>query len=137
MKNEVYNAKRKYLLIAFALALAACSPQYATHYTMLPPPTASGQLCSTNVQAMSNTCLANCQQMASNCRSGQAALNIGYNIGRNRDPFYNSGANFSDRDCSATQCEDSCMNAARQGHVNCGGTVQADTVCVRNCPKPQ
>ncbi|RYG61835.1 MAG: hypothetical protein EON60_02015 [Alphaproteobacteria bacterium] len=135
----------KHALLATALLLAACGPVYRTNYNLFPPESASGQMCVKNVSLMSDTCVANCRQMSRSCASpggfstsvgfgsGHYGRGMGYGVG------YGSGYNnaFDDRDCSPTQCIESCLATGRQAHLNCGGTIQKDVVCTANCPKPQ
>ena len=126
-------------IVAFAVLLAACSPVYRTNYDLLPPPTREGQLCAANVKLMSDTCMANCAQMARSCRSFTPGINVGYGFGRGSyEPVYGPGASTlaDDRDCSPRQCEESCLASARTAHTNCGGTITQQTVCTANCPKP-
>lgn len=126
----------KPILLAIALLLAACGPTYRTNYELFPPAGKEGQTCVANVKLMSDTCVENCRQMSRNCGSG-FSTGIGFGTG----PYYGSGIGFNqsmydERDCRPTQCIESCLATARQAHVNCGGTVKAETVCTSNCPKP-
>lgn len=135
-------AQLSLILTPLALLMASCGPTYTTNYTLLPAPTKEGQLCSTNVKLMADTCLNNCRQMAYNCRSGGFSAGLGYGSGGWGHHGMGGGIGYNqslldDRDCSSYRCEDSCKTAARQGHLNCGGTVTEEVVCTANCPKPQ
>ena len=126
------------ILASLALALAACGPVYRTNYNLLPPATASGQLCANNVKAMSDVCVANCQMMARSCRSFSTGVSLNYGWSRHDGSFEGGPGReiLDDRDCSAVQCESNCLAAARTAHASCGGAVMQQTVCTANCPAP-
>lgn len=128
------RASYPYILIPFILC--ACGPTYRTNYNLFPPSDAAGQTCVRNVSMMSDTCVANCRQMSRSCanpggfHTSFGASNYGHGMGIG----YGSRDLFDDRDCSATQCIETCLATARTAHVNCGGTVQSEVVCTANCP---
>ena len=128
----------KTLLPLAALLLTACGPVYRTNYNLFPPTSKEGQICVANVASMSDTCVNNCRQMSRSCRSSGFSASYGYgSYGYgNYEPVHRSTI-LDDRDCNDTQCIDSCLTAARQSHLNCGGTIQSEVVCTANCPAPQ
>lgn len=138
----------KHIVLATAFLLAACGPVYRTNYNLFPPTDAAGQMCVKNVALMSDTCVSNCRQMSRNCASpGGFHSSVGFgasNYGRGGSNYgvgygmgYGSGYNdaLDNRDCSATQCIETCLSTARQAHLNCGGTIKQEVVCTANCPK--
>ncbi|RYG62195.1 MAG: hypothetical protein EON60_00645 [Alphaproteobacteria bacterium] len=132
----------KSLALATALVLAACGPVYRTNYNLFPPENASGQMCVKNVALMSDTCVANCRQMSRSCASpGGFSSTVGFgsgNYGRGMGYGVGYGTDIvNERDCSPTQCIESCLATGRQAHLNCGGTIQKDVVCTANCPEAQ
>lgn len=125
-------------LIALAVIVVSCGPVYTTNYNLLPAPTKDGQLCSANVKMMADTCIANCQQMARNCRGSGFNAGVGFGGGSYRQGGWGYNQSLmNDRDCISTQCEESCMTAARQGHLNCGGRVVEEVICTSNCPESE
>ncbi len=130
------------ILTSCALALAACGPTYRTNYNLFPPADKAGQMCVQNVALMSDTCVANCRQMARSCSSPGFRTSVGFgagNYGRGMGygVGYGNGYNdaLDDRDCSPTQCIETCLSTARHAHLNCGGTIKQEVVCTANCPK--
>jgi hypothetical protein len=123
-----------------ALLLAACGPVYRTNYDLLPPASKEGQLCVNNVKLMSDTCVANCEQMSRSCRSFSSGIGVGYGYGSwhggNYEAVTGGSSILADRDCSTLQCTESCLASARTAHLSCGGTIRQQTVCTANCPKP-
>jgi|GEM_PF-5873020 len=127
----------KNLWLLLTLLLAACGPQLRTNYNLLPPKTASGQLCANNCAFMANTCVTNCRAMSNQCTDVDYNSSFGYGTGwARRGSFVGAtiGAPLSGTDCSSRTCEENCLAAARQCHLNCGGTITQQTVCVANCP---
>lgn len=123
--------------LLLVLALAACGPQLRTNYNLLPPPTPQGQVCAGGCLLMSNTCVENCRLMSRKCESYDASTGVGFGTGwRHHGGMVEAGLTrpLSSADCSARQCEENCLAAARQCHLTCGGTITSETVCVANCP---
>jgi hypothetical protein len=136
--------KQLSLIMVTSFVLAACGPTYRTNYNLFPPESKSGQMCVQNVSLMSDTCVANCRQMARSCSNSGFSTNVGFGSGHYRRGMgygvgYGMGYNhgFDDRDCSPTLCIERCLSSARQAHLNCGGTIKKEVVCTANCPKPE
>ena len=128
---------RKTLWLCSVGVLAACAPVYQTRYTLLPPATREGRACANGCLYMNTTCIGNCRQMKLECNwARQSALFYdGYGYRHHLGGTYGMNTPLNG-DCSAISCIENCNAAVRACHINCGGTIQATSVCTANCDDP-
>ena len=142
---------RVYFSIIWLLMLAACGPQYETHYSYTPPqnyPESRQCLQSCEFQKQQCTLLADnsyqlCQAEARN-EEYQCEADARYYyqrcINRNRD--HPEQCSVQRPFCPSQTCwrdDRRCDELYRSCYATCGGSVRSETVCTSNCdaqPQP-
>lgn len=135
-------------LIVLSL-LAACGPSYETDVKLTPPPTSTGQDCTTQcMKAQSDcndACAAGQQQCETRARlqddfdsSLYGSTGVGAGFPR---PGFGTGIGLGYGDslrsyqlCQPTDCQSRCAEHMYECYAACGGKVNRTTKCVKNCP---
>jgi hypothetical protein len=113
------------LLLMAISALLGCSPVYRTAYTYTPPTTADGKLCSMQCENTKIQCEQVADLKAENCRR-DAKVEV-ENCKREGNKYCPEQA------CPADYGR--CLERYHSCFGMCGGRVDAQTACVRHCPK--
>lgn len=99
--------------------LMGCSPVYETHYYYSPPATEMGQMCLGHCVQTRMMCDQNCDMAEFNSRRIHS-----YNSQRE---YYRPYHSFW------RECSDGCHTGYNVCYQSCGGQIEYETHCVRNC----
>jgi len=120
--------------------LAACGPQLATQYEIVPPPSDSGRYCANNCLIMKDQCEQNCWAQKNNCEQQNRIDGhldyLTYMASRNMDnkPIKKGPDDFRGNNwCEADSCLMRCTQNFNVCHTNCGGKVIPHTYCTAFC----
>lgn len=97
-----------------------CSPVYETRYYYLPPSTEMGQMCLGHCRQTQMMCEQNCDIAEHNSRWVHS-----YDTQKN---YYRPYRSFW------RECMDRCLAGYNVCYHSCGGYIEYETYCVRNCP---
>ena len=162
MKSGVFAA---IVVSGIAVSACSTEPQYRTEYTLTPPSTAQGRTCVTACQNGKQLCISNARADAQQCEADKrrrkqscydradltyrsCLAGLGSRTTTQRDEFRRSSCSSS-RSNAQSACNTSygfqtcrsgnsgskCDDGYRGCFEECGGKVQARTVCYKNCDK--
>ncbi len=132
-------------------ALAACGPGYETDVKLTPPPTRTGQACTTECFKTQNDCTDACSAGQMQCEQrarlqddfdyslyggsgiggfgGRRGFGTGIGIG-----YGGYGGLRGYQLCQPTACQNRCAQHMYECYAHCGGQALRTTKCVKNCP---
>jgi hypothetical protein len=141
------------LVSCFVVSACSTEPQYTTRYTLTPPDSAQGRTCVATCQGNQQLCISNVRAEAQKCES-DARQHV-QDCNRNADDSYRNCVNYNTssgsthigycrakRDTDRQTCANyrpycnastNCDGSYRECFKQCGGKVQANRVCYKNC----
>lgn len=126
-------------LVASVLLGTGCNPVYRTEYSLTPPPTEEGKMCSNSCLSQRSLCYDRCSTKETECRytqkleAGLIYLQYVSEQKRQKLPVEKDLTDFIDYSACRTGCTPLCESTHRVCHVNCGGNVLEHRYCAAHC----
>ena len=120
-------------------SLVSCGPIHKTVYTYTPPHTTQGKICANQCEQIRQGCRTNCRLTQQICLSEakqQAQIDFDAYVEKRKKlkrPVKKELGNFYYPICGSDSCEDDCDSDHRACFTNCGGRIDASTVCIAFC----
>ena len=140
MSLESVGRRLGQLCAAGALAsLVSCGPIYKTVYTFTPPLSTQGKFCANQCEQIRQGCRTNCllkQQICLSEAKQEAQIDFDAYVEERKQlkrPLKKGLGDFYHPSCRLDSCEDDCDADHRACFTNCGGRIDAATVCIAFC----
>ena len=119
-----------FAVLLAAMELAACSQLRETHYNYLPPKDAQGLACVAQCSAANSACLTEADKLAAGERDRcELESRQEYDLCLSR-PHMDASPSCEPRRCPVSDEAAACDPVYRACFEHCGGTVEAQQVCL-------
>lgn len=131
------------IILSLLLFVTSCGPVYKTTHHFKPPETEKGRECANQCLFKKQECYHDCQNLRVQCEQNSNIANLAGQVidaldktpdGEKKKSSY---ANSHRNKCinAEKDCFGRCDSMHQLCHQNCGGIVETETKCVRNCDK--